>query len=305
MTHDTTTETLEPTASAEDAPATSFEERVRACRDAAYRIRRGVLVEGEAQGEGYVGQALGAADLLAVVYRDALRFDAGNADWEGRDRFLLSIGHYALLLYAAFAEAGIIPQEELVTYAADDSRLPMSAMSTYSPATEISGGSLGHGLGLAVGTALGLRVQGLTDQKVFVLTSDGELNEGSTWEAAMSAGQWRTGNLLAFVDMNGIQADGPTSVVQPSDAQAQRWRSFGWHVQRVDGNDIAALLEALDTALEASSPEGPPHVIICDTRVGCGVPMLETREKLHFMRIDHDEWSRCQDQLTAGYQRED
>jgi transketolase len=278
---------------------------VRICREAAYRIRQGVLIEGEAQGEGYVGQALGAADIMAAVYADALRFDPRDPAWEGRDRFLLSIGHYALLLYAALAEAEIVPREELVTYAADDSRLPMSAMSTYSPATEISGGSLGHGLGLAVGMALGLRIQGCADQKVYVLTSDGELNEGSTWEAAMSASQWRTGNLIAFVDMNGIQADGPTSVVQPSSAQDERWRSFGWHVQRVDGNDVAALLTAVDAALTTAEPDGPPHVIICDTRVGCGVPMLETREKLHFMRIGADEWPLCQEQLTAGYQRED
>jgi transketolase len=285
--------------------ADAFEQRVSACRDAAYRIREGVLRQGEAQGEGYVGQALGAADIVATIYADALRFDPHNDAWDRRDRFLLSIGHYALLLYAALAEAGMLAREELDTYAADDSRLPMSAMSTYSPGTEISGGSLGHGLGLGVGMCLGLRLQGLSDQKVFVLTSDGELNEGSTWEAAMNASQWRTGNLIAFVDMNGIQADGPTAVVQASGPQEERWRAFGWHVQRVNGNDITALLAAVDAALNDAGPDGEPHVIICDTRVGCGVPMLETREKLHFMRIEAEEWAQCQAQLTAGYNGED
>lgn len=285
--------------------AGDFEQRVSTCRDIAYHVRQGVLRQGEAQGEGYVGQALGAADIVATIYADALRFDPNNDAWEQRDRFLLSIGHYALLLYAALAEAGIIPRDELDTYAADDSRLPMSAMASYSPATEISGGSLGHGLGLGVGVCLGLRLQGLSDQKVFVLTSDGELNEGSTWEAAMNASQWRTGNLIAFVDMNGIQADGPTSAVQASGAQEERWQAFGWHVQRVNGNDITALLTALDVALNEAEPEGRPHVIICDTRVGCGVPMLEAREKLHFMRIQAEEWAQCQAQLTAGYKGED
>lgn len=281
----------------------SFEERVRACSDAAYRIRLGVLDEGEAQGEGYVGQALGAADILAVIYRDALRFKPADPDWIDRDRFLLSVGHYALLLYAALAEAGVIPWDELTTYAADDSRLPMSAMSTYTPGTEISGGSLGHGLGLGVGTCLGLRAQGRTDQRVFALFGDGELNEGSTWEAAMSAASWRLGNLVAFVDLNGIQADGPTRDVLTLADQEERWRAFGWHTQRVDGNDVAALLRATDEVIAQASADGKPHIILCDTKVGHGVPMLETRERLHFMKIDDSEWSSCKKQLTAGYER--
>lgn len=284
------------------ATVTDFDERVRACSDAAYRIRLGVLDEGEAQGEGYVGQALGASDILAVVYRDALRFKPSDPAWIDRDRFLLSIGHYALLLYAALAEADVIPREELLTYAADDSRLPMSAMSTYTPGAEVSGGSLGHGLGLGVGMCLGLRHQGRHDQRVFTLFGDGELNEGSTWEAAMAAASWRLGNLIAFVDMNGLQADGPTRTVLSLEPQEDRWRAFGWHTQRVDGNDVSALLSAVDEATSGATSDGPPHVIICDTKVGKGVPMLETREKLHFMRIAQDEWPVCKEQLTAGYE---
>ena len=136
-------------------------------RDAAYRIRLNVLDKGEAQGQGYVGQALGVADILAVLYADQLRFRPDDTEWEGRDRFLLSIGHYAIALYAALAEAGVIPREELDTYGADDSRLPMSAMCTYTPGMEISGGSLGHGLGLGRRHGLGLRHQG-QDEQVFV-----------------------------------------------------------------------------------------------------------------------------------------
>ena len=127
---------------------------------AAYRIRHHVLNMGEVQGQGYVGQALGAADMLAAVYADQLRFRAEDPHWEARDRFLLSTGHYAIGHYAALAEAGIVPVEELETYGSDDSRLPMSGMATYTPGMEISGGSLGHGLTVAVGMALGLRHQG-------------------------------------------------------------------------------------------------------------------------------------------------
>lgn len=271
----------------------------------------GVLDEGEAQGEGYVGQALGAADIMAALYGDAMRYQPGDPDWEDRDRLLMSVGHYALLLYAGLAEAGVIPFDELGTYAADDSRLPMSAMSTYTPGVEISGGSLGHGLGLGVGTALGLRHQGKTDQKVFVLFSDGELDEGSTWEAAMSASNWQTGNLIALVDMNGMQADGRTADVLSIDtasqakAQEHRWESFGWHAQRVDGNDLEALLTALDAATDEASAQGRPHIIICDTKLGKGVPMLESREKLHFMKIAAEEWPVCKQQLTDGYEGKD
>src|SRR6476469_4632029 len=152
-------------------------------REAAYRMRHHALNMGEAQGQGYIGQALGAADMLAGVYADQLRYRAEDPHWEGRDRFLLSTGHYAIGLYAALAEAGIIDVDELDTYGSDGSRLPMSGMASYTPGMEISGGSLGHGLTVAVGMALGLR---LADSPVRIINflSDGELDEGSTWEAA-------------------------------------------------------------------------------------------------------------------------
>ena len=152
----------------------------------ARRIRRYALRMGEVQGQGYVGQALGYADVLAVAYGHALNLRPDDPHWEGRDRFLLSHGHYAIAHYAALIEAGIIPESELETYGSDDSRLPMSGMATYTPGMEISGGSLGHGLAVATGMALGLRHRG-NPARVFNLLSDGELDEGSTWEAALQA----------------------------------------------------------------------------------------------------------------------
>lgn len=275
--------------------------RAQTVAQAAYRMRHHVLDMGEAQGQGYVGQALGAADMLACVYADQLRYRADDPHWADRDRFLLSTGHYAIGLYAALAEAGIIGADELDTYGCDDSRLPMSGMASYTPGMEISGGSLGHGLTVAVGMALGLRHLG-SQARVFNFLSDGELDEGSTWEAAMGASHHQLGNLTAMVDINALQADGPTAGVLRTEPVADKWRACGWFTQRVDGNDIEALLQAFDAVADQAQSTGEPSVILCDTRIGRGVPMLETREKAHFMRIDADEWQLCRDQLTLGHQ---
>lgn len=181
----------------------------------AYRIRRLALRMGEAQGQGYIGQALGIADMLAVAYGHALRYRADEPKWEERDRFLLSHGHYAIALYAALLEAGILPEEELETYGCDDSRLPMSGMASYTPGMEISGGSLGQGLPIAVGMALGLR-QKNNPAFIYNSMSDGELDEGSTWEAILGAAHHRLGNLIALVDVNNQQADGNSPARDPA-----------------------------------------------------------------------------------------
>lgn len=274
----------------------STDTRISKVTTTAYRMRHHALNMGEAQGQGYVGQALGAADMLAAVYADQLNFRPEDPHWNDRDRFLLSTGHYAIGLYAALAEAGIVDVDELDTYGSDESRLPMSGMASYTPGMEISGGSLGHGLTVAVGMALGLRHQG-NAAKVINFLSDGELDEGSTWEAAIGAAHHGLTNLIAMVDINALQADGPTAGVLRTEPVADKWAACGWHVQRVDGNDVAALL----TAFDQISTEGP-SVILCDTRIGRGVPLLENREKAHFMRIDADEWQICRDQLTAGHE---
>lgn len=268
--------------------------RVSDLKDSAYRIRMHALDMGETQGQGYIGQALGVADVLAVVYKDVLNHRPDEPDWPQRDRFLLSIGHYAIALYAALAEAGVLDVDELATYGSDDSRLPMSGMASYTPGMEISGGSLGHGLGVATGMALGLRHQG-SDAHVYNLLSDGELDEGSTWEAALACAHHGLDNVTAIVDVNALQADGPTKGVLRTEPVTAKWEAFGWHAIRVDGNDIDALVAAFDSLREH---RGSPAVLICDTRIGCGVPMLETREKAHFMRVEEHEWQLARDQLT-------
>jgi transketolase len=265
----------------------------------AYRIRRNALRMGEVQGQGYIAQALGIADVLAVSYFHALRFRPDDPEWEGRDRFLLSIGHYAIALYAALIEAGVLPEDELETYGTDDSRLPMSAMSAYTPGMEITGGSLGHGLPIAIGFALALKRK-KSASLVYNLLSDGELDEGSTWEAAMSASSFQLDNLIGIVDVNNQQADGPSTKVLSFEPLGPKFEAFGWHVQRVNGNDIDALVEAFDVARALSAPR--PRMIICDTRMAKGVPFLEERERNHFLRVEQDEWQKALQILDARRQ---
>jgi transketolase len=280
-------------------PGLSDPERIERLRHAAYRIRRHALDMGQVQGQGYIGQALGVADVLAVVYGDQLRYDPGNPEWPDRDRFLLSIGHYAIALYAALAESGTIPVEELQSYGSDGSRLPMSGMASYTPGMEISGGSLGHGLAVAAGMALGLRHRG-NGARVFNLLSDGELDEGSTWEAALACSHHGLDNVIALVDVNALQADGPTAGVLRTEPVTDKWTAFGWNAVRVDGNDIPALVEAFD---QLKGHRGSPSVLICDTRIGCGVPLLQEREKAHFLRVEEHEWEIARNQLEEGHNR--
>ena len=269
---------------------TSSADQLPALAQCAHRIRRYALRMGEVQGQGYIGQALGWADVLAAAYGHALNFKPEDPEWEGRDRFLLSHGHYAIAHYAALIEAGIIPEEELETYGSDDSRLPMSGMATYTPGMEISGGSLGQGLPIAVGMALGLRHK-QNPAFVYNSMSDGELDEGSTWEAAMSAAHHGLSNLICLVDINNQQADGPSTKVLGFEPLADKWLAFGWHVQRIDCNHMAAEQAAVDAARNLK--DAKPRVILFNTLMGKGVPFLETRDKNHFIRVDPPEWQQA------------
>ena len=263
----------------------------------AYRIRRNALRMGEVQGQGYIGQALDIADVLAVAYFHAMTYRPEDPHWEDRDRFLLSNGHYAIALYAALFEAGFMPEEELETYGSDDSRLPMSGMTAYTPGMEMSGGSLGLGLSIAVGHALGLKRKG-SSARVYTLFSDGELDEGSKWEAMMSAATYGLDNMIAIVDVNNQQADGASKQIMAIEPIHEKIAAFGWYVQRIDGNDIDAVREAFDKARDY--PEAKPRMIIADTLMGCGVPFLEAREKNHFIRVDAHEWQLALQALDAG-----
>jgi transketolase len=263
-----------------------------ALRARAKSMRRHMLVMARGPGQGYIGQGLGIADMLAALYFHELRWDPERLDDPERDRFLLSTGHYSIALWAAMAEAGVVPLSELATYGADDSRLDMSTLET-SPGVEITGGSLGHGLGQAVGMALGLKLGG-KQARVFCELSDGEMQEGSTWEAAMAAAHFGLESLVALIDCNGIQADGP--VVLDMEPIAQKWSAFGWATREINGNDMTAITDALTSARVDT---GRPQAIVLRTRPGFGVPTLEAREKAHFVRVDPGEWEALIAELEA------
>jgi transketolase len=250
----------------------------------ATNLRRHMLTMARGHGQGYIGQGLGIADVLTALYFHEMRFDPSDVTWPERDRFLLSTGHYSIALWAALAEAGVIPVDELSTYGLDDSRLEMSTLDT-TPGVELIGGSLGHGLGQAVGQALGLRLSN-SRARVFVELSDGEMQEGSTWEAAMSASHFRLDGLVGLIDCNGIQADGP--VVLEMEPVAEKWRAFGWETLEIDGNDMDAVVGAL---MLSRSLNGKPKAIVLRTLPGKGVPRIENSEKSHFFRADTGEWA--------------
>ena len=269
----------------------------RELAERAYRVRRNAVLMGEVQGQGYIAQALDIADVLAVAYFHAMTYRPEDPEWEGRDRFLLSNGHYAIALYSALIEAGIIPAEELESYGCDESRLPMSGMAAYTPGMEMSGGSLGVGMSIAVGMALGLKRK-KSSSRVYILFSDGELDEGAVWEALMSAAHYKLDNLIAIVDVNNQQADGPSTQVIAFEPLVQKLEAFGWFTQRIDGNDLDAVVDAFDAAKDHG--EAKPRIIIADTLMGKGVPFLEAREKNHFIRVDAHEWQLALAALEEG-----
>lgn len=262
----------------------------------AKQVRRNVLKMAEVVGQGYVGQGLDISDLLATLYFGEMRFDPKNLTWADRDRFVLSIGHYSIGLFAVLVEVGIIPADEMDTYGRDGSRLEMSGTEHISPGFEMTGGSLGHGLSQSVGMALGVRMD-KRPSRIFNLLSDGECQEGSTWEAAMSAAHYKLDHLFAFVDCNNQQADGPPKQIMDIEPLDQKWRAFGWDTQRIDGNDISAIVAAI---AKAKTVSGKPHAIILDTLMGKGVKMFEEREKNHFIRVEPVEWAKANIQLEEG-----
>lgn len=230
-------------------------------------------------GSGHPGGSLSCADILAALYfGGVLEHDPENPEWEGRDRFILAKGHAAPALYAALAQAGYIPREELATLRKLGSRLQGHPDSNQVPGVEVSTGSLGQGLSIAAGAAAGLRLDG-APQTVFALLGDGECQEGQVWEAAMFAAHRKLDNLVAIVDRNGLQIDGRTcDVCDPGDLGA-KFAAFGWDVDEVDGHDLDALVAVLGAA--KAGRDGRPHVVIARTVKGKGVPFMENEAGWH------------------------
>jgi transketolase len=261
-------------------------------RARALDLRRTMLDMAASKGEGYIAQGLGIADALAVLFFRELTWSE-DPDWPDRDRFLLSTGHYSIALYAVLHRIGYLPLEDVLGFGLNGSRLALSTFDDV-PGVEITGGSLGQGLGQAVGMALGTRLAG-RPSRVVVEVSDGEMQEGSVWEAAASASSFQLDHLVAVIDCNGIQADGPT--VLDFEPVADRWSAFGWEVVEVQGNDMGALIAAFDRLRE---PNGRPKAVVLRTTPGQGVPSMVARPRAHFVRVDDDEWDRLSGELEAG-----
>jgi transketolase len=253
---------------------------VRELSERAFRVRTRVLEMGAGPEGTHIGGSLSAADILTVLYGAVLRVRPAEPDWPDRDWFVLSKGHAGAALYAVLAEYGFIPAAECATYAQPGSRLAGHPLRRVA-GVEFPTGSLGHGLSLAAGAALAVRRAG-RPSNVFALLGDGELQEGSVWEAAMAAAHLGLENLVAVVDRNGWQISGRTEECLSLEPLADRWRSFRWAVREVDGHNLAELI-AVFTEVPATA--GQPTVIIARTTKGCGVPIFENRKKSHYVKL--------------------
>jgi transketolase len=236
--------------------------------------RRAFRMVHEAQ-LGHPGGDFSATDIMATLFFGVMRYDAARPDWAGRDRFIMSKGHATGALYTVLAAAGYFPEDWLATYMQPRSMLNGHPNRNYLPGIETNTGPLGHGLPVGLGIAIAGQITG-ADYRTFVITGDGELQEGSNWEAAMTAGHRRTGNLTLIVDRNRLQQGAGTEETNGLDPLDDRFRAFGWQVEVVDGHDVAALLAVL-----SAPPGGRPLCVIANTVKGKGVSFMENKANWH------------------------
>ena len=271
----------------------------RSTQELARAIRADALRMVYAASASHIGSSLSMVDLLAVLYGGVLRVDPTRPDWPERDRFVLSKGHAAAAGYATLAEVGFFPVELLATYCQDGSRLPGHLTRTV-PGVELSTGSLGHGLPVGCGMALAARADG-RPSRIFVLLSDGELDEGSNWEAILFAAHHGLDNLVAIVDYNKIQSFGSVAEVLRLDPLAEKWRAFGWACREIDGHDHAAISDAL-----ASLPyePGKPTVIVAHTIKGKGVSFMEDSLAWHYKSPSAEQLQQALREVEQGSARD-
>jgi transketolase len=243
----------------------------------AKQLRRDVITMIATAGSGHPGGSLSAADIVTALYFKAMRHDPKNPQWPDRDRFVLSKGHAAPILYAALAECGYFPVEELSTLRKLDSRLQGHTDRTLTPGVEMSAGSLGQGLSYGIGIALAGRLD-KRDYQVYVLLGDGECDEGQVWEAAMFAPHHRMDNITAIIDHNDLQLSGRVCDIMGIEPLADKWRAFNWHVLEINGHDMGEILKALK---KAGDVKGKPTVIIAHTIKGKGVSFMEGNVDFH------------------------
>jgi len=243
----------------------------------ATEIRKSIIVSIHAAGSGHPGGSLSAADILTVLYFHKMRIDPQNPKWEGRDRFVLSKGHAAPVLYSALAEKFFFDKSELLKLRHIDSMLQGHPEMKSIPGVEMSTGSLGQGLSASIGMSLAAKLD-KKDTRIYVLVGDGEMQEGIVWEAAMAAGHYKLDNLTAFLDYNGLQIDGTNDEVMRVDPLADKWKSFGWNVIEIDGHNFEEIIDALE---KAEKTKDQPTMIIAKTIKGKGVSFMENAVGWH------------------------
>jgi len=262
-------------------------------REMAKRLRRHIISMTAKADSGHPGGSLSSVEIITALYFSHLRHDPRNPRWPHRERFILSKGHAAPVLYAALAEAGYFPVEELLTLREMGSRMQGHTDMGTTPGVEMSSGALGQGLSFAVGIALAARLD-CRDCRTYVLLGDGECDEGQVWEAAMAAAHFKLDNLVAIVDRNRLQLDGRTCEVMDIEPLAEKWSSFGWHTEETDGHDLKQVLAALE---EAKTIRDKPTVIVAHTTKGKGVSFMENNVDFHGKAATAEEAERALKEL--------
>ncbi len=251
---------------------------VSALGELAKAIRQSVVRSLARAGSGHLGGSMSSADILTTLYFSVMRHDPANPSWTGRDRFILSIGHIAPVLYATLAEAGYFPKDELLSLRKMGSRLQGHPGRDHGlPGLELSAGSLGQGLSVATGMAIAAKMDRL-DSRIYCLCGDGELQEGSVWEAAMAAAHHQLNNLVAVIDRNGVQIDGSTETVMGLEPLKKKWEAFGWDTLECDGHDFRSLMSSFQ---KTNVEQTRPSVIIAKTKMGKGIKSIEGDYRWH------------------------
>ena len=273
------------------------ENTLKQLTDFARNVRMNVVKSITAAGSGHTGGSMGLADVFSLLYQQVLKHRPSEPDWSERDRLVLSIGHVAPVLYAALAQSGYFEVSELLTLRKLGSRLQGHPGRDFGlPGIELSAGSLGQGLSVATGMALSAKLASKTN-RIYCLMGDGELQEGSVWEAAMSAAHYKLNNLVAVVDRNGLQIDGKTSDVMELEPLADKWKAFGWNVIACDGHDFTDLEAAFEAAAKCMFG---PTVIIAHTIMGKGIPEIEGDYGWHGKAPDAEQCERFLNQINKS-----
>jgi len=254
--------------------------------DAARNIRKNLVDTIYKAGDGHPAPALSASDILAVLYFKIMKLDPKNPLWEERDRLILSKGHACPALYSALAMKGYFPETELPTLRKINSKLQGHPDMKKTPGVDSTSGSLGNGISVGLGMALAARVKKL-DYFTYVVTGDGELQEGIIWEALMSAAKYKTGNLIVIVDNNGMQSGGHIEEVSGLCPILPKWEAFGWHCQEIDGHDVSQIYSAIKTAQKVTDR---PSMILAHTIKGKGVPYMENNNAWHKGVPSEEQW---------------